>query len=142
MSDFARSAGMATWWPQFWEDFMSETIMFMCTHAGEDPERATLPFIAGTIGAVSGQRAIVVTTIEGVRLGVAGGADGVQAEGHEPLQHHIETFIESGGELWLCSACTKPRGITEADVIEGATIVGAATVVELLTQGAKSISFG
>lgn len=120
---------------------MAETILFNCTHGADEPERATLPFIAATIAAVSGQRAIVVATIDAVRLGTEGGADGVQAEGHEPLKQHLETFLGAGGELWLCSACTKPRGITEADLIEGASIVGAATVVEMVTKGARSIAF-
>lgn len=120
---------------------MSETIIFTCPNGAEAPEKATLPFIAATIAAVSGQRAIVVTTIEAVRFGTKEGCVGVQAEGHEPLQHHVDTFLAAGGELWLCSACTKPRGISESDLIEGASIVGAATVVELVTQGAKSIAF-
>jgi uncharacterized protein len=121
---------------------MAQTLIFNCTSGADEPERATLPFIGATIAAVSGQRSIVVCTIEAVRLGTTGGADGVQAEGHEPLATHLDHFLAAGGELWLCSACTKPRGITEADCIPGAAIVGAATVVELLTDGARAISFG
>lgn len=121
---------------------MAETIIFPCTSGGEAPERASLPFIAATTAAVSGQRAIVVCTIEAVRLGTTGGADGIQADGHQPLQTYLETFLGAGGELWLCSACTKPRAITEADLIAGASIVGAATVVEMIVNGARSVSFG
>lgn len=121
---------------------MPKTLIFNCTHASDHPERATLPFIAGTIAAVSGQRAIVVATIEAVRLGTEQGCVGIQADGHEPLQQHLDTFLASGGELWLCSACTKPRGITEADCIPGAKIVGAATIVQEMTNGAQAISFG
>lgn len=115
--------------------------MFPCSSGAEAPERATLPFIAATTAAVSGQRAIVVCTIEAVRLGTPGGCTGIQAEGHQPLQTHLETFLAAGGELWLCSACTKPRGIDADGVIDGAQIVGAATVVELIANGARSISF-
>lgn len=121
---------------------MAETIVFPCSSGAEAPERATLPFIAATTAAVSGQRAIVVCTIEAVRLGTAGGCTGIQAEGHEPLQTHLDTFLGAGGELWLCSACTKPRGITPDDLVAGASIVGAATVVELIANGARSVSFG
>lgn len=120
---------------------MAGTIIFTCTHGHEDPERATLPFIAATTAVVSGQRAIVVCTIDAVRLGTVGGADGIQAEGHEPVATHLDTFIGAGGALWLCSACTKPRGITEPDLIAGASIVGAATVVEEIANGAASVSF-
>ena len=120
---------------------MAETIVFPCSSGAEAPERATLPFIAATTAAVSGQRAIVVCTIEAVRLGTNGGADGVRAEGHEPLTTLIATFLGAGGELWLCSACTKPRNITLEQLIPGASIVGAATVVELIVNGARSVSF-
>jgi predicted peroxiredoxin len=34
----------------------------------------------------------------------------------------------NGGKVWLCGACTKPRGITEPDTAPGVTIVGAATM--------------
>ncbi|MFP5224996.1 MAG: DsrE family protein [Actinomycetota bacterium] len=121
---------------------MDQTLIFNCTHGSEDPERATLPFIGATIAAVSGQRSIVVCTIEAVRLGTHAGSEGIQAEGHEPLSTHISQFLAAGGELWLCSACTEPRGIGGSDCIEGASIVGAAAVVELLTAGARAISFG
>lgn len=120
---------------------VSETLIFPCSSGAEHPERATLPFIAATTAAVSGHRAIVVCTIEAVRLGTPDGATGVQATGHEPLAALIQTFLGAGGELWLCSACTKPRGITGDDCIPGASIVGAATVVELVANGARAVSF-
>lgn len=121
---------------------MAETLIFTCTHGADEPERATLPFIGATIAAVSGHRSIVTCTINAVRLGVAGGVAGIQAEGHEPLEEHLARFLAAGGELWLCSACTVPRGITQADCIAGAQIVGAASIVELLVSGARAVSFG
>jgi hypothetical protein len=43
--------------------------------------------------------------------------------------------------VWLCGACTKPRGITEEQLGKGATIVGAAKVVEEVISGAKTVAF-
>jgi hypothetical protein len=43
--------------------------------------------------------------------------------------------------VWLCGACTKPRGIAEEQVVKGATIVGAAKVVEEIVAGAKAVAF-
>lgn len=120
---------------------MTETLLFPCTHADDDHERATVPFIAAATAAVSGHRAIVVCTVEGVRLGVHGGADGIESEGLPAVQDLINQLVQSGGEIWLCSACTTKRGITGDDVIEGATIVGAATIVEALAS-ARSITLG
>ena len=36
----------------------------------------------------------------------------------------------------MCGACAKPRNITQADLIDGAEIIGAATAVEALVNGA------
>jgi predicted peroxiredoxin len=50
-------------------------------------------------------------------------------------------FVANGGRIWACGACTKPRGITQDDLVAGATIVTAAQVVELLASGAGSLTF-
>lgn len=120
---------------------MSKRIIFNCVHGKEEPERATLPFVAANIAAASGQEAIVVCTIDAVWLGTPGGRDGIQAPGLAPLDQLYQELVGNGGQVWLCSACTKPRGITEDDVDKGATIVGAATVVEEIVNGATPVSF-
>ena len=50
-------------------------------------------------------------------------------------------FTANQGKIWLCGACTKPRGITEDQLAEGVSIVGAAKVVEEVVAGAKTIAF-
>jgi predicted peroxiredoxin len=50
-------------------------------------------------------------------------------------------FIDNGGNVWLCGACTKPREITEEQLVKGTTIVGAAKVVEEVIAGAKTVAF-
>lgn len=114
-------------------------ILIHCQHGADDVERATLPFIFGNTALVSGQDAAIMLTIEAVRLVTDGGADGIEHPAAPPLKQLIADFVEGGGKLWACQACTKPRGITE--VIDGAEIVGAATVVEYLATGAQSLTF-
>jgi predicted peroxiredoxin len=120
---------------------MNATIMTHCTHGKEDPERATLPFIVGNVAASADQATIVVLTIDGVWVATKGYAEGIHKEGFPPLKEIIDSFVENGGEIWACGACTKPRGITEADMIPGARIVTAAMVVEQLAGGANGLSF-
>jgi len=111
------------------------------THGKEDVERASLAFVAANIALTADQEATVLLTIEGVRLGTKGYADGLQVDGFPPLREAIGQFVQSGGQLWVCGACAKPRGITEADLVGGAKIIGAATAIEALVNGAKSLSF-
>jgi predicted peroxiredoxin len=120
---------------------MSEKLIFTCTWGREEPERATLPFVAANIAATAGQEAVVLCTIEAVRLGCKGGTEGVEATGLPKLDDLMAEFAANQGNVWLCGACTKPRGITEDQLTEGVTIVGAARVVEEIAAGAKTVAF-
>jgi predicted peroxiredoxin len=111
------------------------------THGNDDPERATLPFIVGNVAASADQDTVVLLTIDAVWLATKGYADDIHKEGFQPLREVIASFLANGGQIWACGACTKPRGITEADLIAGAKIVTAANVVERLARGAASLSF-
>lgn len=115
-------------------------LLFTDTYGAEEPERAIVPFIAAATAAVSGQRAAVVCTADAVWIGTTGYAEQVEADGLPPLADLVRQLIDGGGEIWLCSACTTRRGITAEDTIPGATIVGAARIVEALAGDAKSIA--
>jgi predicted peroxiredoxin len=120
---------------------MNEKLIFNCTWGREEPERATLPFIAANVAATAGQQAVVLCTVEAVRLGCKGGTECVQAPGLPKLRDLVAEFVANQGKVWLCGACTKPRGITEDQLAEGVTIVGAARVVEEIAAGAKTVAF-
>lgn len=114
----------------------SETLLFCVSYGEEEPERATVPFIAAATAAVSGQKVRVICTIDGVNLGLPAVADRVALDGLPTLVDLQRMLVDAGGEIWLCSACTTLRGITgDHPMVPGATIVGAATIVEALTQG-------
>jgi|ERR1700693_3173770 uncharacterized protein len=120
---------------------MSEKLIFNCVWGRDDPERATLPFVAANIAAVAGQEAIVLCTIDAVFLGTTHGTDGIEAPGLPKLCDLFGEFVGNQGKVWLCGACTKPRGITEGQLATGAAIVGAAKVVEEVAAGARTIAF-
>ena len=120
---------------------MSEKLIFNCTYGPDDPERATLPFIAANVAASAGQEAVVLCTIEAVRLGTHGGTDEVAYPGIPALSDVYTEFSGNGGQVWLCGVCAKPRNITEDDCAKGASIVGAAKVVEEIVAGAKTVAF-
>jgi uncharacterized protein len=117
-------------------------MLFHCTNGRDDPERAIVPFIAANVAAASGQEAVVVLTIEGAWLCKRGYAETVEAGGFPSLAELLPAFVEAGGRIWGCSACTTPRGITEADLVEGAQIVGAAAIVAAIADGAVPVALG
>jgi predicted peroxiredoxin len=120
---------------------MTATLIFNCTYGSDNPERATLPFVAANIAATAGQDAVVLCTIDAVWLGTSDGANGIAQPGLPVLDDLFNDFIENGGRVWLCGACTGPRGIGEDQLREGASIVGAAKVVEEVINGARTIAF-
>lgn len=120
---------------------MNEKLIFNCTWGPEEPERATLPFVAANIAATAGLEAVVLCTIDAVRLGCRGGGQGVEATGLPKLADLMTEFVANQGSVWLCGACTKPRGITEDQLAEGVCIVGAARVVEEIAAGARTVNF-
>jgi uncharacterized protein len=115
---------------------VSDLLLFPCSHFVDEPERATVPFIAAATAAASGKRAVVVLTMEAVNLGLPGSADDIEEEGMPPLADLLRQVADGGGEIWLCSACATKRGITgDRELVPGAAIVGAATIVEALAEG-------
>jgi predicted peroxiredoxin len=111
------------------------------TRGKDDIERASLALLVGNVALTSGQQATVLLTIEGVWVATQGYADGVQANGFDPLRELVQKFAANGGQIWVCGACAKPRSITQEHLVEGAQIVGAATAVEALVNGAQTLSF-
>lgn len=111
-----------------------EPLLFVCTSGPGDPERATIPYIAAATAAASGRRAIAICTIDGVWTGTSRHAD-IQSPGIPALADLMRTLLDNDGEVWLCGACTGPRDIGPDDLIDGATIVGAARIVEALATG-------
>lgn len=120
---------------------MAAKILTNCTHGKEDPERATLSFVVGNVAATADQEAVVLLTIESAWLATKGYADGINKEGFQPLKDVMQSFVANGGQIWVCGACAKPRGITDVDLVDGAKIVTAANVVEYLASGAATLGF-
>ncbi|SRR5581483_1686099 len=116
-------------------------VMVHNTHGKDDIERASLTFVVANTALNSNQQATVLLTIEGVWVATEGYTDGLQANGFAPLSDLISQFVASGGKVWVCGACAKPRNITPEQLIGGAQIVGAATAVEALVNGAQTLSF-
>jgi predicted peroxiredoxin len=115
-------------------------VMINNSHGKDDVERASLTFVVANTALSSNQRTTVLLTVEGVWVATQGYTPGLQADGFAPLGDLIQQFVASGGELWVCGACAKPRNIAQEQLIDGAQIIGAATAVEALVNGAHTLS--
>ena len=120
---------------------MAGKFLVSLTNAKNDPDKATVGFVLANAAVASGQETVIFLNVEGAYLASKGYADDIHEEGFAPLKQLMDQFIEAGGTLWVCSPCYKKRNLSEEDLIEGATIVGGAKVVEFLSQGAASITY-
>ncbi len=111
------------------------------TCAKNDTDKATVGFVVANAGVVSGVETVVFLSTDGVYLSEQGYADSIHEEGFKPLKELIESFTGEGGIIWVCSPCFKKRGLSEEKLIESATIVGGAKLVEFLSQGASCITY-
>lgn len=118
----------------------TEKIVYICTHAGEDPERASLPFVLANAALTMDVQAVVALQGTGVFLAKKGYLDNVFAAGLPPLQDLVKNFMAQGGRLLVCVPCIKERKIAESDLIEGAApVAGAALTMELLSANASLV---
>jgi uncharacterized protein len=111
------------------------------THAKNDLDKATVGLVVANASVASGQETLVFLSIEGVRLAVKGFAEGLQEPGFAPVQDLIASFVKAGGTIFVCSPCMKKRTLDQLPLVEGATIVGGAKLVEFLAAGAACISY-
>ena len=116
-------------------------IGFVVTHAADDPERATLPFMIATVGMTMGVEPVIVLQGDGVMLGVEGHAATVRAEGLEPVENLIQAVLAAGHRIMVCSPCLSTRSITQADLREGVFIGGAAKIVEAMETCSNFLTY-
>ncbi len=108
-----------------------EKVMYICTHAYEDSEKAHLPFVMANAALAMDIKATVVLQANGVYLAQKGFLDHMlPGGGFPPLKELMQSFMEQGGKLLVCVPCIKERNIPESDLIESAqtTAAGALNV--------------
>ena len=109
--------------------------------AKDNTDKATVAFVVANAAVASEKETLVFLSIEGVRLSQKGFADDIREEGFAPLKELMDNFVKAGGKIWVCSPCFKKRGLNEANLVAGATIVGGAKLVEFLSAGSPSVCY-
>ena len=111
------------------------------THAKDDTDKATVGFVVANAALGSGKESLVFLSTEGVRLAVSGYADDIHEAGFAPLKQLMGDFGANGGTIYVCSPCFKKRGLDDGKLVNGAKIVGGASLVEFLGDGVPCVSY-
>ena len=118
-----------------------EKLVFMVTHGPADPELATIPFVMAGAALASDVQVVMGFQADGVELVKRGVAETVAAPEFAPLAKLLADVRELGGLLLVCGPCVKSRGITPADLVDGAEIVAAGRFIAEITSATNSLVY-
>lgn len=58
-----------------------------------------------------------------------------------PVGEMIQNVMDSGATIMACPPCAKVRGYEPDDLLDGVVIAGSAAMLEVVSQGAATLSF-
>ena len=109
---------------------------------GMDDERSSVAWSIANAGIASGLEVTVFLAASGVDWVRKGAADVARLNPLDPtLKEMIGNLMSNGGRVLVCPPCAKVRGYSQEDLIEGVTIAGAPAMLEVVKQGAATLSF-
>lgn len=121
---------------------MSNTFCVTITHCKTDPDKATLGFVVANAAQGSEKETMVFLSSDGVYCAAKNEMVKIdEGAPFAPLKDLIEKFIKAGGKIYVCTPCMKKRGLTEADLVDGATPAGGAALVEWLSAGSPCVAY-
>jgi predicted peroxiredoxin len=104
-------------------------LVIKCTAGADDPERCNQAFTVAAAGLAGGADVTLWLTGEATWLAVPGRAEDFSLAHATPLADTVAMVI-ADGDLVVCTQCAARRDLTEADLLPGTRIAGAAAFVE------------
>ena len=110
----------------------ARTLVIKVTAGKDDPERSGQALNVAAAALASGVAVSLWLTGEAAWFALPGRAAEVVLD-HSPALSDLLASVLAAGSVTLCTQCAARRGITEADLIDGVRIAGAATFVAEVT---------
>jgi predicted peroxiredoxin len=118
-----------------------EKIVIFGTHGPEDPERACLPFVIGNAALVMEVQVTIMLQGSAVYIAKQGCYEHVFAAGMPPLKDLIQSFVEQGGILLICTPCIQERNITPEMLVKIAQPVKAGRAVMEILEATNVMTY-
>src|SRR5690242_807445 len=117
------------------------SLVIKVTAGKDDPERCNQAFTVAAAAAASGVSVSLWLTGEAAWFALPGRAAEFSLPHAAPLADLLAGVL-AAGTVTVCTQCAARREITQADLISGIRIAGAATsVAEALTDGAQALVY-
>lgn len=109
---------------------------------GLDDERSSVAWSIANAAIASEMEVTVFLAASGVDWVRKGAADVARLNPVDPpIGDMIETVMKEGGKILVCPPCAKVRGYAADNLIAGVTVAGAPAMLEVIKQGAATLSF-
>jgi len=109
---------------------------------GLDDERSSVAWSIANAGIASGFAVTVFLVASGVDWVRKGAADHPHLNPLDPpMKDLVGNLMANGGAVLVCPPCAKVRGYAQENLVDGVTIAGAPAMLEVVKQGASTLSF-
>ncbi len=119
----------------------TRSLIIKLTCGAEAAERANQAWSVAAMGIAAGAPVTVWLTGEAVWFAVPGRQPDLALPHATPVSDLVET-VRTGGRIVVCTQCAARRELTEDDLVDMATIAGAASFVEAaLADGVQALVY-
>lgn len=109
---------------------------------GFNDERSSVAWSVANGGVASNMQVTMFLVSSGVDWVRKGGTEHARLNPLDPpIKDMIQTVIDSGGKILVCPPCAGVRGYTQDDLIDGVTLAGSVAMLDVVQQGASTITF-
>lgn len=120
---------------------MARALVVKVTAGSDAPERCAQAFTVAATAVAAGVDVSLWLAGESTWFALPGRAAEFELPHSAPLPDLLDAVL-AGGRVTVCTQCAARRDITQADVIDGVRIAGAATFVEeTLADGAQALVY-
>jgi predicted peroxiredoxin len=116
-------------------------LVVLVTHGGEDPERATLPYVLASTAQSSGVDVVVCVEATGLMTIKRGCYEHIFAGGFPPLKQLVDGYLQGGGTIIACAPCTRARYMDAGELVEGVKVTDAPAVVEEIMKSSHVVCY-
>jgi predicted peroxiredoxin len=120
---------------------VTRPLVLKVTCGAEDPERCNQGFTVAATALAAGAEVSLWLTGEAAWFGVPGRAEEFELALATPLSDLLAAVI-AGGQVTVCAQCAARREITDARLLHGIRIAGAAVFAEeILRDGVQALVY-
>jgi predicted peroxiredoxin len=120
-----------------------EYFIILCASGFENPERVRSALMFATLAATANYRTILFCVQNAVDVMVKGAVEKAKSSKSKTptIAQRLQEALEMGVEIQCCSQTMANKGLTEKDLLDGATVAGAMNLIALATEAKGILCF-